>query len=78
MEAQVVRMEVRADTVLRDITDKKFLSQPKHDRRVDSERVAAPVVFLRVTIYFARWEAGGSPFDFARDKQTRPYVPFGN
>jgi hypothetical protein len=30
--------EVPAGTDRQDITDKKFLSQPKHDRRVDSER----------------------------------------
>jgi hypothetical protein len=37
MEARVDLTEVLADTD-QDITDKKFLSQPKHDRRVDSER----------------------------------------
>lgn len=46
MVARADRMEVLAGTDRQDITDKKFLSQPKHNRRGDSERVAAPVVFL--------------------------------
>ena len=46
-EARADRMEVLAGTDRQDIADKKFLSQPKHNRRGDSERVAAPVVFLR-------------------------------
>jgi hypothetical protein len=34
-EARADRMEVLAGTDRQDITDKKFLSQPKHDRRGD-------------------------------------------
>ncbi len=63
VEVRADRMEVPAGTD-QDITDKKFLSQPKHDRRVDSERSWGAGCVFTCDLEIADWNVigvGGTP-----------------